>query len=187
MRNFLSVCLLLCLSISLVLGAAQIVRKSLAGPPEEFSTHQVPNPKDVLNVEHSFTQYIYLERDERESKPVFRASISVPVDGNGEFFFSFASPYEAKTSLTMIDPLGKKVDLKKAEIKARLLLLSPFPNPAFLPVRSCGPFLPSVSPYLLFFIAFVAYSIRNRTFSPSFSSVWEFHSHDFSFRASPRQ
>jgi len=102
----------------LVAFAAAVPRKHLAGPPSEFTHHRVPNPSQIVNVEHSHTQYIYLESDaDEEDDHVFTATLPVPVDGDGEFIFTYTSAYIEKSHLTMFDPLGNKLDLDKAEVK----------------------------------------------------------------------
>jgi len=98
-----------------VVLAVPIPRKRLAGPPEEFPLHTIPNPQDVTITERSITQNIYLTK---KSGNDFSAQATIPVDGPAEFYFTFASPYAKYLTLSMVDPKGNPVDLAKAEIKS---------------------------------------------------------------------
>lgn len=119
-------------SLALVLAVASSAssappRKRLAGPPEEFQRHAIPNPGDVKITERSITQDVHLEREGDD----FVAEISIPVDGPQEFYFTFASPYAKYITLKMKSPRGERVDLAKAEYKVRLFhsLFLSFPDP----------------------------------------------------------
>jgi len=117
MRAAFPVVLALATLLSLVFAAVpSIPRKSLAGPPEEFQYHAVPDPKKVKLVERSITQNVVLEKN----GDAWIETATIPVDGVGQFFFTFASPYAQYITLALTDPQGNAVDLAKAEVKARL-------------------------------------------------------------------
>lgn len=110
---FFLVVLLIAL-LAVVASAAGPHRKRLAGPPEEFALHRVPNPADVLLTERSITHNIYFEKGQDGT---FSDDISIPVDGRAEFYFTLASPYADNMVFKLKDPRGKDVDVDKAEIE----------------------------------------------------------------------
>jgi len=107
---------------------ASFARKSLAGPPEEFAAHVVPNPESVKIEERSVTQNVFLQR----SGTVFVDTASIPVDGASEFFFSYASPYAKNTVLSLTDPSGNAVDLSKYVVEVRTTFSSHLSIPILL-------------------------------------------------------
>lgn len=107
--------LLLCL-VSLVL--AQVPVKRLAGPPEEFGLHRIPDPTTVITKERSASLYIWFDSSLKNGLVY---STTIPVDNVKEFVFTFASPHDDKLKLEMVDPQGKAVDLEKVKQEVRTI------------------------------------------------------------------
>lgn len=89
--------------------------KKLAGPPSEFSTHRMPNPGQNPLLQRSVTEYVWLKK--QDGSPEFAATLSIPVDGPGEFVWTLASPYAEYLKIVLKDPQGAIVDLTNALIE----------------------------------------------------------------------
>jgi len=97
------------LAIFFVVNALDV--KHLGGGPEEFSLHSLPDPKNTVTVERSYTENVWF-KEPGADQVVYTTNF--PVDGPTEFEFSFASPHAQSLSLELVDPTGKPVDLASA-------------------------------------------------------------------------
>lgn len=95
--------------------------KHLAGPPEDFASMRTPSPASVITEVQSATQNIWFT-PQADSDVVY--TYNVPVDGVGEFLFTFASPFEKNLKLSMVGPDGNEVDLDSLA------------TPGFIPIGS---------------------------------------------------
>ncbi len=123
----------LAIFVALVIAIASVAAlpptKKLAGPPEEFIAHRIPDPRKVITTEHSTSLYLYfVEKGAKE----FSTKVSIPVDGKGDFAFSVSGPFNSASKLTMYDPLGENVNLDEDEVPVRPysshLTLGPLPS-----------------------------------------------------------
>jgi len=101
---------LLCLSLVLLVCGQQYPAplKHLAGPPEDFAILRTPSPASVITEVQSSTENVWFT-PQADSNVVY--TYNVPVDGVGEFVFTFASPYQKDLKLSMVGADGKEVDL----------------------------------------------------------------------------
>jgi hypothetical protein len=112
MRNFLIWNILFYLSVA---AAIKLPKKHLAGPPEEFAEHRIPDTKFGAVVERS--AYYPISFGKTSDSETLYWSIFLEVDSTSKFAFSFFSPIESKVNLALTDPDGKAVDIKGKGIK----------------------------------------------------------------------
>jgi hypothetical protein len=87
-----------------------IVRKALAGPPEEFSSHSLPDPTmGALNSE-SAAYFITLALDSQNA-PMWTRQIAV--DSSVGFSINIFSPIESYLTVSLLDPNGKSVPVQQ--------------------------------------------------------------------------
>jgi len=90
-------------------------RKHLAGPPDEFSLHQLPPPSTgALSSTSALIPIQFETMKEGEVKEPLIWQKALPVDSDTLFTISFISPFSDDLSLTLKDPDGLDVDLSNA-------------------------------------------------------------------------
>ena len=97
------ICILLFVCVSIVLIDAQIYEKSLAGPPEEFKNHRIPNPENFSRIDDSVLETILFD-----GSPI--VEYIIPVDTEQNFTFSLSSPYIDDLNVSLISPLGEIIN-----------------------------------------------------------------------------
>jgi len=103
----------------LSLTSATLYRKTLAGLPENFASHRIPEP--VLKLEQSAYLNIHLQDGEESMlTPGYRKifyNMDIPVDAKAPLQLTLASPIEDKLSIILTTPSGQSVPLSKYHIK----------------------------------------------------------------------
>lgn len=95
-------------------NAVTIYPKQLAGPPSEFSSHQLPSPQAAAQVQQSALIPFWVTSDDQSMTEVSQDILwtgAIYVDSDTEFQLAFASPFASSTKLVFTDPNGNNVPL----------------------------------------------------------------------------
>lgn len=94
-----------------------IPRKALAGPPEEFARHSLPDPTVAGLNSESAAYFILLAQTSANSGPSWTRTIYV--DSALGFSLNVFSPIANHLTVSLLDPKGNPVDLEKAATRVR--------------------------------------------------------------------
>jgi len=95
------------------LKATEIPRKKLAGPPNEFADHVIPDVlQGALSVDSVYLPMTFVEDGEH-----LTWKTDIFVDSPEEFTLSVFSPIENLFNLKLKDPQGTKINLEKFAVK----------------------------------------------------------------------
>jgi len=103
-------------SLFLLLVASSLAAlnvKHLSGAPEEFGLHSLPDPRDSVTSEKSYTENVWFTAGADDV--VYERDF--PVDGPKDFVFTLATPHADSLELQMLDPSGHPIDLKSAALQ----------------------------------------------------------------------
>jgi len=88
-----------------------IPRKALAGPPEEFASHSLPDPTLAALDSESAAYFVVLTQSDANAAPSWTRTIFV--DSTVGFSLNVFSPLQEHLTFSLSDPNGNVVDLSK--------------------------------------------------------------------------
>jgi pimeloyl-ACP methyl ester carboxylesterase len=90
--------------------SAEVAVKNLAGPPSDFSQYTLPSPVQSADVQNSAAYNVDLSPSLSEAN-VLTQTLTLLVDSDMQFGFTFYSPNDDSITLSLVDPKGNAVRL----------------------------------------------------------------------------